>query len=141
MAYVAPLINRIDGLLAKDEGASYGTDAAPVAANDGIRISDRIWQRARFYYLNDNLRDNAATGTMIPLPPAAGAGLVAEIDVGWEARGRGSAYAAGAGNAIEPGAHALHGACGWPGTFNAGPVTYTYAPIPSGARASSTVYP
>src|SRR5437879_3052173 len=133
MPYVAPLITRLDGLLAKDEGSSYGTDAVPVAGTDGLRLSDRLWQRLRTYYLFENLRDDAASGSLIPLPPAAAAGLVAEIDVGWEARGRGSVYSGA--NTIEAGAHALHGACGWPGTFNAGPVTWTYAPITSGARA------
>jgi hypothetical protein len=139
MPYVPALINRIDGVLAKDEGASYGVDAAPVAASNGIRISDRIWQRARFYNLFDNQRDDEANGGYVPLLQGAAAGFVGELDIGWAARGRGSAYTAGgAANAIEPGAHDLHAACGWPGTFSVN--LYNYAPITSGARPSATVY-
>src|SRR2546430_9876689 len=108
MPYVPAIVNRIDGLLAKDEGASYAVDAAPVAATDGLRVSDRLWQRARFYNLFANERDDEATGTYIPLLQGAAAGFVGEVDCGWVVKGKGSAYAAGAGNAIEPGAHALH---------------------------------
>lgn len=136
MPYVPPLVNRLDGVLAKDEGGTYGTDAAPAAATDGLRISDRIWQRLRTYYLNPNLRDDAANGSYVPLGPAGATGLVSELDVGWEVRGRGSAYSGV--NTIEPGAHALHGACGWPGIFSVN--LYNYAPLTTGARPSSTVY-
>lgn len=142
MPFVPAIVNRIDGLLAKDEGASanYGVDAAPAAATDGMRVSDRLWQRARFYYLFANERDDEASGSYVPLLQGAAAGFVGEVDCGWVAKGKGAVYTVAAGGAIEPGAHALHGACGWPGTFNAGPVNYTYAPITTQARPSATVY-
>lgn len=136
MPYVAPFVNRIDGLLVKDEGASYGVDAAPVAATDGLRLSDRIWQRARCEYRFPNLRDEAANGSYVALGPAAAAGLVCTIDAGWEVRGRGSAYSGV--NTIELGAHAVHGACGWPGVFSVN--LYNYAPLTAGARPSVTCY-
>lgn len=83
---------RLDGLRAKVE-TTYGTDAV-TTAGDAVRVSERLWSRVTVEHRWLNLREQAATGTLMPLPPAAARGRVATVEVFWETRGAGSAYSA-----------------------------------------------
>lgn len=79
---------RLDGLLAKIE-ATYGTDSVPVAGTDGVRISERAWSTLRTNYAWPNLREDVATGTILPAKPALPRGRWVEMDIAWELRGAG----------------------------------------------------
>ena len=72
MAYVAPLVLRLDGLSAATENP-YGTDAAPVVTTNAIRPGGQLWPQLHVEYLQTNLRDDAASGGLVPLPPAKAA--------------------------------------------------------------------
>lgn len=131
-----PIPVRLDGMLAKVE-TSYGVDATPVVGTDGVRISSRFWNSLRPSYAWENLRADAATGTIFP--PSAGipGGRMAAIDVLCEVKGAGVAYS----SSVKPEVDPLLQACGWDSAFTGGAgseiVTYT---LLSSAHKSCTIY-
>lgn len=82
---------RLDGLLAKEE-STYGTDPTPTVGDDGVRISDRVWNQLTPEYAFPNRRDDVASGSLIPVRPAARTGRIVTLEFGVEAKGAGSAY-------------------------------------------------
>lgn len=139
MAFVAPLVLRLDGLSAAVE-ATYGTDAAPVVTTNAIRPGKRIWPQLKIEYRKKNLRDDAASGALVPLPPTVAAQRVGTLRFDWELRGLGSAYTGtlpAGGIEADP----FFQACGWVGAFSATPTPqYTYTPVSTAARPSITIY-
>ncbi len=82
---------RLDGLLAEVE-ITYGTDPTPVAADDGVRVSERIWSSITIEHAFLNKRESAS-GSILPIAPAARTGRVATLEIAWDMRGAGVAYA------------------------------------------------
>ncbi|HEX6940894.1 MAG TPA: hypothetical protein VF158_15865 [Longimicrobiales bacterium] len=127
---------RLDGLLAKVE-ANYGEDAAPDPAVDAVRVSERVWSSITIEYAFPGRRDDAASGSLIPLGPVPRKGRVATINIAWEARGAGAAYAAG----VKPEASALLRACALSETLDptVGAEEYSYSPVDEN-HESCTIY-
>lgn len=128
---------RLDGLLAKVE-STYGTDSAPANATDGVRVSERVWSTLRLEHAFPGTRDGVANGSLIPpAQPAIPAGRMVTLDIAWEARGAGAAYAA----AVRPEADALLRACGFASTVDAtvGAENVAYSIADSG-HESATIY-
>lgn len=98
---------RLDGVYALKE-STYGTDAG-VATTNGIRIAERAWPSITIEHAFLNKRDDSASGSLLPLPPAARKGRIATIRIPWEIKGKGSAYAAQTDIECEP----LLVGCGW----------------------------
>lgn len=135
MAYVAPLILRLDGLTAKLE-TTTNTDANP-PTTAGIRVTERVWNSLRAQFAFPNLRDDAANAGLVPLGPAAARGWYADLTIGWEFHGVTGPYSAGVALEADP----LIQACGWIGTFSAAPTPqWTYVPVSTQARPSCTIY-
>lgn len=82
---------KLDGLLAKVETV-YGTDAAPTTSADGVRIVQRLHPQISFEYAFLNRRDEAASGSLLPLGPTARNGRLATVDIAVELNGAGTAY-------------------------------------------------
>ena len=124
----------ITGLLLKAE-SSYGTDAAPVGAADGLRLSDRT---AAWIvdpdYAYPNERDTAVSGDLLPVAPGNPEGRVTSLSFGWEVRGKGSAYTAV--GQLGPAGAAL-AACGFTESFGAGALTFT---LGSQTRTGVTIW-
>ncbi|HEX7050175.1 MAG TPA: hypothetical protein VF188_08250 [Longimicrobiales bacterium] len=127
---------RLDGLLAKVE-TTYGEDAAPSPATDAVRVSERVWSSITLEYAFPGRRDDAASGSLIPLGPVPRKGRIVTVNIAWEARGAGAAYSA----SVKPEASALLRACGLEETLDAtaGSEAYTYAPADEG-HESCTIY-
>lgn len=128
---------RLDGLAAKVE-ATYGTDSTPGPTTDAVRVSERIWSGIRVSHAFENLRPDAASGSLFELFPAKPGGRIVELDIAWDARGSGAAYASGT---VYPEASPLFRACGLDETFDAtvGDETVTYDPLDTG-HESCTIY-
>jgi hypothetical protein len=126
---------RLDGLLAKIE-STYGTDPTPVAATDGVRVSERVWSTIAIEHVFLGQR-NAAAGSLSPIAPAARKGRKVTMEIAWEARGTGAAYSA----SVLPEADPLFRACGTARTddFTAGSEIITYAQADTGLE-SCTIY-
>jgi len=120
---------RLDAILAKEE-STYGTDAAPVAATDGVRVTERVWSTFTPSFVFPNAREDVGNG-LIAGVPAAPKGRIGVIDIAWEARGSGTAGTA-------PEAGPLFVACGMSETIVA-VTSVTYAPIDTG-HGSATVW-
>lgn len=125
-----PELLRLDGILAKSEGASYGVDAAPSNTTDGVRISRRLWSNIQIDYQWENLRDEVASSSIIPLKPALPRGRKVKLEIFWEVKGAGS-------DAV-PEAAPLYIACGLPETDGAS--VFDYGPITSGTKGSCTIW-
>lgn len=125
-----PEILRLDGLLVKSEGASYGVDAVPVVGTDGVRLARRLWAQVRLDYTWENSRDNAASGSILPLDPALPRGRRCEIDFFWEAKG--------AGSDVPPEIAPVLISAGFPETDGAS--LFDYGPVTSGTKGSATAY-
>ena len=80
---------RLDGVLAKIQPTS-GTDAVPVVGTDGVRIARRMWSSITIDHEWENLRHEAASGSIMPLKPAIPRGRNVTLDIFWEAKGAGS---------------------------------------------------
>lgn len=134
MAY--PISTRIQGLLAKVE-STYGTDAAPVAGTDGVRVVGRIWESGRPEYAFPNEREDVVTGTLHGETPGIPAGAMMSLEFGCELRGAGAAYAAG----VKPEVAPLLVACGLSetGDFTPSSEKYTYSMADTG-HGSNTIY-
>lgn len=91
---------RLDGLLAKIESV-YGTDSVPVVGTDAVRVNQRLWPQLQENYVWRNRRDDAANGSLVPLPPAAARGRIIGLDFLWELKGSRTGGAYSAGNKIE----------------------------------------
>jgi hypothetical protein len=131
--YISPNPIRLESCAAKIE-TTYGTDPVPTAASNAVRLSDRLFSGLIPSAEWPNLRDDAATGTYIPLAAAAAHGQKAKLVLQWEIKGLGSAYTSSTFTDADP----LIQACGWAGTFGAS--QWTYAPVVTTARPSCTVY-
>lgn len=131
-----PIPVRLDGMLAKVEG-SYGVDASPVVGTDGVRISQRFWNQLTPSYAWENLRLDAATGTIFPAAAAVPRGSMASLDILCEVKGPGVAYSA----SIKPEVDPLLQACGWlsTGSFTGGSEKFTYTLLAS-SHPSATIY-
>ncbi len=79
---------RLDGALAKIE-ATYRTDPVPTAGANGVRVTERMWPTITVDYAWDNLMEDVATGTMLPIAPAKPRGRNVTIDIPWLMRGSG----------------------------------------------------
>lgn len=113
---------RLDGLLAKVE-TTYGTDATPQAATDAVRVSERVWSSLTIEYAFPGRRDDAASGSLIPVGPAPRKGRIVTLNVAWEAKGAGAAYT----SSVKPEASALLRACGLSETLQGS--EYLYEPV------------
>lgn len=127
---------RLDGLLAKVE-TTYGTDPTPVAADDGVRVSGRIWTGVTPDFAFDGRRDEEHTGTLRMAPPVERGGRIATVSFDWSIRGAGTAYSM----SNLPEASALLRACAHSETVDAtsGSETVTYEPVDEG-HESVTLY-
>jgi hypothetical protein len=127
---------RLDGILAKIE-SQYGTDPTPTVADDGVRVSDRVWNNLRPERAFPNLRETTASGSLITSPPALPQGGMVSMTFGVEFIGAGSAYAAGNLPVMDP----LLRACGLTRTddFTGGTENVEYAPASTG-HASCTIW-
>lgn len=127
---------RLDGLLAKIESA-YGTDSTPTIADNGIRLSQRIWSGLRISHAFQNRRAESASGTLIRVAPAPMTGRIAELEINVEVTGFGAAYS---GSNLPP-AHPLFRACGLSQTVvtTGGSESVTYARADTG-HESCTVW-
>lgn len=123
---------RLDAILAKVE-TTYGVDAQPQPTSDGVRVSERVWSSLSIEYAFPGRRDDAASGSLVPLGPAGRKGRIANLSVAWEARGAGAQYSA----SVKPEASALLRACGLSETLNSN--KYIYAPADTG-HESCTIY-
>lgn len=113
---------RLDALLAKIEG-TYGTDAVPVAADDGVRLSERVWSNLRIEHAFDgDRRDVTNSSAIVEAQPAPRIGRTATLEIAWDARGAGATYVS---NDHE--AHALMRACGLTATLATDEYNYTIA--------------
>lgn len=125
-----PELLRLDGLLAKSEGASYGVDAAPSNVTDGVRLSRRLWSNIQIDYQWENRRDDVSSGSIIPAKPALPRGRKVKVEVFWEVKGAGS-------DAV-PEAAPLYIASGLPETD--GSSVFDYGPVTSGTKGSATLW-
>lgn len=125
-----PELLRLDGLLAKDEGASYGVDAAPVAGTDGVRINRRLWSNITLDYEWENSRDEAANASLVPVDPALPRGRKVRIDTFWEVKG--------AGIDAPPEAAPLYISSGLP--LVDGVSLTDFGPLTSGVKGSATLH-
>ena len=128
---------RLDGLAAKIE-ATYGTDSTPGPTTDAVRVSERVWSSINISHAFENLRPDAASGSLFELFPAEPGGRVVELEIAWDARGAGAAYASGT---TYPEASPLFRSCGLDEAFDATPgdETVTYTPLDTG-HESCTIY-
>lgn len=124
-----PQIFRLDGLQAKSEGASYGVDASPTTT-DAVRIARRLGSQIELDYEWENLRDDAANGSILPVDPALPRGRRAKVTIDWEVKG--------AGSDVPPEAQPLYIGCGLPETD--GTNTWDYGPVTSATKGSATLY-
>lgn len=124
-----PVIYRLDGLQAKSEGASYGVDATPTTS-DAVRINRRLGSQIELDYEWENLRDEAANNSIIPVDPALPRGRKAKVTIDWEVKG--------AGSDVPPEAQPLYIGCGLPETD--GTQMFDYGPVTSGTKGSATLY-
>lgn len=127
---------RLDGLLAKIE-SQYGTDPTPTVADDGVRISQRLWSNLRKERAFPNQRPTTASGSLLDVVPATPQGRMAAITVALELRGAGSAYSA----TVLPEADPLLRACGMARTddFTGGAELVSYSPADT-SHESCTVW-
>lgn len=125
-----PEILRLDGLLAKSEGASYGVDSVPVVGTDGVRLARRMFSNIRVGYLWENDRKETASGSIIPVKRGIARGRTVRIEVFWEAKGAGIDAA--------PEAAPLYIASALPETD--GTSLFDYGPVTSGTKGSATLY-
>lgn len=98
---------RLDGLLAKIESV-YATDPTPTTADNGVRLSSRVWSTMRIQHTYPNRRIESASGSLIRVAPAPPRGRIAELELNVEITGYGAAYS----GANLPPAHPLFRACG-----------------------------
>lgn len=93
MADATPI--KIDALLAKVE-TTYGTDPTPATSANEIRVNDRIWTNLTIAHQFENLRDDAATGTLSPPATGAKRGRIGTLTIPVELTGSrsGNAYSA-----------------------------------------------
>lgn len=89
-----PTSLRLHALLVKKEG-TYGVDPTP-GTGDGVRIStpDGLWPLLRPVHHWPNHRNDAASNSLVPVKPGVPVGRFVEIEIPWEMKGKGSAYAA-----------------------------------------------
>lgn len=135
-AYVQPIPIRHDLIAAKLEGpTTYGTDAVPTAGANAVRTSQRVWSSLQDGYEFNNLRDDTANNSFIPMQAAQARGGRLRATIMWELKGLGTTYTTAAFTDADP----LFQSCGWAASFNA--ATYTYRPITTaGARPSCSIY-
>jgi len=124
-----PQIFRLDGVQAKSEGASYSVDASPTTT-DAVRIARRLGSQIELDYEWENLRDEVANNSIIPVDPALPRGRKAKVTIDWEVKG--------AGSDVPPEAAPLYIACGLPEVDGASMVDY--GPLTSGTKGSATIY-
>lgn len=127
---------RLHALAAKKE-SSYGTDPTPTATDNAVRVNGPLWSTLQVTHQYANLREDAASGGITPVRPGTPKGRIVNLEIAWEAKGGGSAYAASTDIEADP----LFQACGYSvavdTTENAEKVTYT--PADTG-HASCTIY-
>ena len=123
-----PVIYRLDGVQAKAE-STYATDSAPTTT-DAVRIARRLGSQIELDYEWENLRDEAANNSIIPVDPALPRGRRAKVTIDWEVKG--------AGSDVPPEAAPLYIACGLPETDGAS--LWDYGPVTSGTKGSATIY-
>ncbi len=132
---------RLDGLLAKVE-STYGTDPTPTAADNGVRVSERLWSSMTIEHAFLNRREGLAGFGILPGTPAARTGRMATLEIAWDCRGAGAAYAdATPGPAVLPEASPLLRACGFSETVveTGGSESVTYTHTGTG-HSSCTIY-
>jgi len=132
-----PLVLRLDGVSAKIE-STYGTDAAPVATANALRLNGRLWPGTVLDFAMPNSRKDVANSSIVAATPAAARGRKIRFRIPWEIKGAGSAYAA---NNL-PEADPLFQACGFGQTLvtTGGSESVTYAFAATAAHPSATIY-
>ncbi len=124
---------RVEGMRVKVE-SSYGVDPTPT---QDIRLTERLWPIIRPRFQFPNRRDDVHTGTWIGAKHGVPKGGIVDIEIPWEIKGKGSAYAA----TTDHEADALFRACGLSSTLDAtgGAEKITYAMIETSLQ-SCTIY-
>jgi hypothetical protein len=124
---------RVEGLRIKKE-SSYGVDPTPTI---DVRAKARIWPSLKPRFQFANRRDDTASGTWIVPKPGVPKGGLMDIEILWELKGKGSAYAASTDLEADP----LFQACGLSVAVvtTGGSETVTYTPVETGI-ASCTIY-
>lgn len=125
---------RLEAVLAKEE-AVYGTDAAPVGTADAVRLSQRAFSTFTPKHVWENTREDVSNASLIQLDPALPKGRFGELEIHWDARGAGAAYAD---PATLPEADALFQACGYDQTVVPS-TSVAYDPLDSG-HLSATIW-
>lgn len=126
---------RIEGLLAKIE-STYRTDSVPVAGTDGVRLADRIFASGLVIeHQYPNLRDDVATGTLLPILPARPEGRIVTGTISLELKGFGAVYTA----VNLPEADMFWRACGYSQTvdLSVGTENVIYSPADSSHESLS----
>ncbi len=101
-----------DGVLVKLETV-YGTDPTPSPSSDFVRVAQRMWSNIEVAHEWENLREETATGSNQPAPPALPKGRVITFNLYVEMRGSGT-------EDTPPEWDALHQACGNDQVVNTG---------------------
>jgi hypothetical protein len=79
----------IQGVLAKMQ-PTPGVDAVPVVGTDAVRITqDRLFSKLQVDYEWQNMRDDTASGTIVPPKPGIPRGRKIRADFFWEMKGAG----------------------------------------------------
>lgn len=84
-------ILRVEALLVKKE-TSYGVDPTP-GVTDAVRITERLFPLLKAADLFENDRADVVSGGLISVKPGIVKGGYVDIDIPWELKGKGSAYA------------------------------------------------
>lgn len=126
---------RVEALLVKKE-SSYGVDVTP-GVTDAVRITARLFPLLKTRFLFDNRRDDATTGGLISAKRGIVKGGLVDLDIPWEIKGKGSAYALSTDIEADP----LIQACGFSVAVDVTGAAekLTYAPVDTG-HASCTIY-
>jgi hypothetical protein len=123
-----PEVLRLDGLTAKIQPTS-GTDSVPAVGTDGVRLARRLWSSISIDYEWENMRNEAASGSIFPLKPAIPRGRNVTLDIFWEAKGAGV-------DAVVEAAPLLR-ACGMAETDGTQLFSYTFA---SSSHEMASIY-
>lgn len=126
---------RLEAVAVRSE-STYGVDPTP-GATHAVRMIGRIWPALRRRHQFPNRRDDSVSGSLIPPKRGVAKGRLVDLELVWEMKGKGSAYAAE--DDIE--GNPLLKACGLAVAVSTtgGSESLTYTPADTG-HGSCTIY-